>query len=295
MLNDNEFYPNKPKALIVGINRYEEYENLHKPAANANRMDGILKKDFDVEKHSDSRNPVTKKELKQYINKHFVPGGKPNKVLFYFSGYVDVKNEGIEEIFLVTYDSNPSEDYELGVSLRWLRQILEESNVKEQIIILDCCYPTKNNNGDSQKKNNLEIDKFIPGYQSGKDRCFMILFSKEHEHFINPQNQFLFSNRKNKRKDSEMCSPFTAEIVNYLSLDIKNDITYIDNKTLIKKLKQADNNGKKWIRYGDYKRIYFGKKIDILGDSTKNIPTSGKDKENPYKGLESFTDRKSVV
>ena len=57
--------------------------------------------------------------------------------LLYFSGYVVVKDEGIKEVFLTTSDSNPSEDYELGVSLRWLKELLQESSVEQQIIIFD--------------------------------------------------------------------------------------------------------------------------------------------------------------
>ena len=128
----------KPLALVIGINKYEYrgLTNLQVPVVNARYMANRLEKQgkFDVEIHEE----ITRKELKEYIVQLFKPkGDSPKMALLYFSGYVVVKDEGIKEVFLTTSDSNPSEDYELGVSLRWLKELLQESSVEQQIIIFD--------------------------------------------------------------------------------------------------------------------------------------------------------------
>ena len=138
MKSTNNSSNQKPLALVIGINKYEYrgLTNLQVPVVNARYMANRLEKQgkFDVEIHEE----ITRKELKEYIVQLFKPkGDSPKMALLYFSGYVVVKDEGIKEVFLTTSDSNPSEDYELGVSLRWLKELLQESSVEQQIIIFD--------------------------------------------------------------------------------------------------------------------------------------------------------------
>ena len=167
---------------------------------------------------------------------------------------------------MTTSDSDPSADYELGVSLRWLNQLLNESSVEQQIIILDCCY------NEEQK---LEIDKFIAGYQNGKDRFILISFHKDNTEFLQKNN---------------VCSFLTNAILSSQKYDVQQSCT--DNKTLIKVLKKQYENRLK--DYGDYKRISFGKKINILVNSSaennkvNTISPNTNQRRNPYKGLAYF-------
>ncbi|MEM9923198.1 MAG: hypothetical protein AAF915_05500 [Cyanobacteria bacterium P01_D01_bin.50] len=263
MTNTNNASSQKPQALVIGINKYEYrgLTNLQVPVVNARYMANRLEKQgkFDVEIHEE----ITRKYLKKYLTQLFKPkGNSPKMALFYFSGYVVVKDEGIKEVFLTTSDSNSSEDYELGVSLRWLKQLLQESSVEQQIIILDCCY------NEEQK---LEIDKLIPSYQNGIDRFFLVSFQKQNNIFLHKING---------------CSYLTNAILNELKLDQENKC--IDNKTLIKVLKKKYE--KKLKEYGDFKRISFGKKIQILGtkEDNKNNKSKPQLDKNPYKGLAYF-------
>ncbi len=268
MANNNDAPNQKPQALVVGINKYQnrEFANLQVPGVNARYMEVRLhnKGNFEVE----TLDKVTRKQLKEHIVKLFKPKGHyPKIALLYFSGYVYVKDEGIKEVFLTTSDSDPSEDYELGVSLRWLNQLLKESSVEQQIIILDCCY---------HEEQKLEIDKFISGYQNGKDRFILISFHKDNTEFL----------RKNN-----VCSFLTNAILNTLKEDGEQSCT--DNKTLIKVLKKQYENRLR--DYGDYKRISFGKKINIIvHSSAKNnqenttSDSNTNQRLNPYKGLAYF-------
>ncbi|MEB3218551.1 MAG: caspase family protein [Nostocales cyanobacterium 94392] len=252
------------QALVVGINNYEyrKLKNLHIPDVNAKNIDIRIRKQFQVERIQ----KASRKQLKEEIVKLFKPEGQhPEIALLYFSGYVLTRNQGISEIYLATSDSNPSQEYELGVSLRWLKKILQESPVEQQIIILDCCH---------QQYTRLDLNKLLPGNESGKDRFCIALFHKSDSSFQN----------KNKR-----CSELTGAILNELK---SKQGESIDHKTLIKRLKGYEKSLK---RCGDFKRISFGKPIYLLfGDKKSDhndvqddyiIP---QDSNNPYKGLAYF-------
>ncbi|MEO1431168.1 MAG: caspase family protein [Cyanobacteria bacterium J06633_8] len=263
----------KPQALVVGINKYEykQLKNLQVPTDNAKYMANRLIKegDFEVELFD----AITRKSLKEHIVQLFKPKGQhPEMGLLYFSGYVLVKDEGIKEVFLATSESDPSKYYELGVSLRWLKNLLEESLVEQQIVILDCCY---------HEEHELHIDNLIPGYQNGIDRFFLIYFNKNIQYFLH------------ENKSERVCTPFTNAILNILKLDESQEINSVDNRALIQKLKERYENNFK--RNGYYKRISFGKRIDILGKPSINrskatlVPVSGiNQRKNPYKGLAFF-------
>lgn len=268
--NENKPSNQKPQALVVGINKYEyrrELKNLRVPTVNAHCIATRLKKqgDFEVEQ----LNNITRKKFKEEIVKLFkANGSNPQMALLYFSGYILVKKE-TQEVFLATTDSNPDEDYELGVSLQWLKQLLQErpDDEQKQIIILDCCYP-------EQQK--LDINKLLPGYQNKKDRLFLILFHENNQTFLQKNN---------------VCSFLTNAILNILKNDENPSCT--DSKILIQKLKEKYE--KKLKKCGDYKRINFGKRIDLLlqpNDYENETEKASNDKkyltENPYQGLESF-------
>lgn len=112
-----------------------------------------------------SKFKVTRKDLKEALIQLFTPEGNniPDTALFYFSGHGLRETSGrLHEGYLATSDANPDED-NYGLSLRWLRRLLEESPIRQQIIWLDCCY--------SGELLNFAAD---PGDRGkGRDRCFI--------------------------------------------------------------------------------------------------------------------------
>ncbi|WP_044290980.1 caspase domain-containing protein [Rivularia sp. PCC 7116] len=273
MKNNINALNNKPQALVVGINKYEyrTIKNLKISVNNAkyiaNRL--VRQGDFEAERF----HQITRKNLKEQIVQLFKPKGyHPEMALLYFSGYMQVRDEGFKEFFLVTSDSNPDEDYELGVSLEWLKQVLQESPVEQQIIILDCCYPI-------DQRLDVGIDNFIPGYKLGTDMFFLINLHKNNSVF--------------QEKSYTSTLTLTTAILNILQLNYEQGINCIDNKILIKELKRTYENNLK--RNGYYKLISFGKRINILGKPSINrgkthlMPASGvNQRKNPYKGLAFF-------
>ena len=166
-------------ALIVGINTYsyERLNNLKAPARDAEAVAQLLEKygDFKVtrlpavkDKENNTikfgkKSAVSVKKLREAIVQLFLPhSSPPDTALLYFSGHGLREELGISEGFLASSDVNPDLN-SWGVSLKWLREVLQKSEVKQQIIILDCCYS-------GELLNFTEAD---PGDRGkGRDRCF---------------------------------------------------------------------------------------------------------------------------
>ncbi len=175
-------------ALVVGINTYscERLRPLTAPAQDAEAIGKLLERygQFNVKRlpsvkdkenntvRVGQKTVVTLNLLEEAIVQLFKPEGKniPDTALLYFSGHGLRKNRGIQQGFLATSDVNPDSG-NWGLSLQWLRQLLLESEVKQQIIWLDCCYS-------GELVNFAEAD---PGDRGKKrDRCF-IAASREFE------------------------------------------------------------------------------------------------------------------
>ncbi|EKQ67200.1 WD40 repeat-containing protein [Leptolyngbyaceae cyanobacterium JSC-12] len=170
-------------ALVVGINSYQYLPALNAPAHDAEAIAHQLESngDFRVTRLPEIiqseklrvgvRTPVTLAELEASLVKLFKPKGEtiPHTALFYFSGHGLQKEAGIREGYLATSDANPNAHF-YGLSLFWLRRLLQESPVRQRIILLDCCYS-------GEILNFLEAD---PGAKSGTDRLFMAA-SREYE------------------------------------------------------------------------------------------------------------------
>ncbi|MBW4617266.1 MAG: SUMF1/EgtB/PvdO family nonheme iron enzyme [Desmonostoc vinosum HA7617-LM4] len=149
-------------ALVVGINQYpflketptSKAKHLLTPANDAEAIAQRLEEygDFRVRRlpetiqHQQRRvmfdGLVKFDTLEDAIVQLFNPVGKniPETALLYFIGHGLRKNRGgVTEGFLATSDVDPRKNL-WGVSLRWLRELLQKSPVKQQIVWLDCCY-----------------------------------------------------------------------------------------------------------------------------------------------------------
>jgi uncharacterized protein YjbI with pentapeptide repeats len=165
-------------ALVVGINTYDRLKSLNAPAADGEAIAQILQQsgEFRVtrlpavkDKENETirigkQTKVSLTQLEKAIVQLFKPDGKPpDTALLYFSGHGLRKNLGIQEGFLATSEVNPDTG-NWGLSLQWLRRLLQESEVRQQIVILDCCY-----SGEV-----LNSDEADPGDRGkGRDRCFI--------------------------------------------------------------------------------------------------------------------------
>jgi WD40 repeat protein/energy-coupling factor transporter ATP-binding protein EcfA2 len=170
-------------ALVVGISSYQYLPALGTPAHDAEAIAHRLQVDGDFrvtrlpEIVQDGKTKVGIKtqvslaELEAALVRLFKPKGRnvPHTALLYFSGHGLQKDAGIQEGYLATSDANPTACF-YGLSLFWLRRLLQESPVRQRIILLDCCHS-------GELLNFLDGD---PGARAGTDRLFMAA-SREYE------------------------------------------------------------------------------------------------------------------
>ncbi len=170
-------------ALIVGINQYQSLPTLSAPAADAEAVAARLQTqgEFRVQRLPEviqkgratvgNRSKVTTQKLEESLVQLFKPKGSnvPNTALFYFSGHGLQREAGIREGYLATSDADPDK-CNFGLSLDWLRRLLQQSPVRQIIVILDCC-----NSGEL-----LNFNEADPGARNGTDRLFMAA-SREYE------------------------------------------------------------------------------------------------------------------
>ncbi|MBD2344908.1 caspase family protein [Anabaena subtropica] len=176
-------------ALVVGINKYN-FAGLSGLKSPANDAEAIAKRlseagNFHVKRSPQFLDPFEDNaprvspnqelklaDLEKALEELFYPEGKsiPDTALFYFSGHGLRKEGRIKEGYLATSDTNPDVG-NWGLRLKWLRELLQESPVRQQIIWLDCCYS-------GELLNFTEAD---PGDRGNtRDRCF-IAASREFE------------------------------------------------------------------------------------------------------------------
>ncbi len=183
----------KRESLVVGINRYPGLrdkttkltKHLTTPAKDAEAVAQLLEaygnfhvRRFPVKGSKDAwevdPHPAkgwTAKDLEDAITELFYPQGEPPETaVLFFAGHGLRKSGTVSEGFLGTSDVLP-ERGRWGVSLRWLRELLENSPVRQQVVWLDCCFS-------GELLNLAEADPGLRG--KNRNRCF-IAASREFE------------------------------------------------------------------------------------------------------------------
>jgi hypothetical protein len=182
----------------------------------------------------------------------------PDTALLFFSGHGLRKDRGIQEGYLGTSDVNPSIG-NWGLSLQWLRRLLQESAVRQQVIWLDCCY-----SGEI-----LNFEEVDPGDRGrGRDRCF-ISASREYEVAF--------------ESTTAQCSLLTEVLLTGLDPDSRPD-GVITNFTLTEFIKQSPV-----LRAAPQQPLFAnsGGKILLIGKSRVS-PSRILSGICPYRGLSYF-------
>jgi Caspase domain/ATPase family associated with various cellular activities (AAA) len=181
-------------ALVVGINKYPflkdsatgNYKHLTTPASDAEAIAQLLEAyaNFQVKRFPasivngklqvDPDKPFKTEELEQAILNLFLPETEkpPETALLFFAGHGLRKQlrPNLTQGFLGVSDSYPSKN-QWGFSLQLLWDILQRSQVKQQIIWLDCCF-----SGELLNFKDTELGR----QSSGCDR-FLIAASRDYE------------------------------------------------------------------------------------------------------------------
>ncbi len=148
------------KALIVGIDNYQSSPlngcvNDANAIANTLETNGDGSPNFSVRLTTSPNTDVTRSSLREAIENLF--SGESDMALLYFSGHGFIKSTGG---YLVTKDAS---QYDEGVSMDEVLNIANQSNAKNKVIILDCCYsgalgsPSVTNNNLAQLSEGLSV------------------------------------------------------------------------------------------------------------------------------------------
>ena len=128
------------KALVVGINYYEQVGQLHGCVNDAYAVSQVLmrhmdgSKNFDVAQFTavDKNTSIDRKQLKDLVTELFKDDSEI--AVFYFAGHGHVESTGG---FLITSECKHGDD---GLSLEEVLTIANESKAKNKILILDSCH-----------------------------------------------------------------------------------------------------------------------------------------------------------
>lgn len=123
------------KALVVGINDYNGINDLSGCINDAEAISTLLARDgnddvnFSVKK---GLNIKTKGELNGFIRECF--SGNEDVALFFFSGHGYLDTYGG---YIVTPDC---QEYDMGISMRNILDVVNSSKCHSKVVILDCCH-----------------------------------------------------------------------------------------------------------------------------------------------------------
>lgn len=128
------------KALIVGVDYYENIKPLHGCVNDAYAIKAVLERHSDGTKNFDAAIEIAtgptatieRKELKNKVEELFKD--KSDIALFYFSGHGYVESTGG---YLITSECKDGDE---GFSMNDLLEIANVSPARNKIIILDCCH-----------------------------------------------------------------------------------------------------------------------------------------------------------
>lgn len=273
------------EALVVGINLYPflkgplgKPQHLQRAAADAvaiakmlkehgsfrvrlalaaDNGDGSLLADGDI--ISDIK--PNREGLEEAIGRLFnppseIPGEGNDTALLYFAGHGLVKEAGgVKEGFLATSDANNKTRW--GVSFNWLRQVLQNSKVRQKLVWLDCCYSGELLNFDEADPGTLGRDKDTCLIAASRSFEAAEELPGEHGLLTGALLQALDPNNHKKR-----------------SVTNRSLTDYIQKKLLTTRQRPVHRN--------------FGNEIVITGEKEEVRKAGGKAGPCPYKGLESF-------
>jgi uncharacterized caspase-like protein len=128
------------KALVVGINYYENVNLLHGCVNDAYEISQVLSRhmdgsiNFDVRRFTaiDAGSSITRRELKESVIELFKDDSEI--ALFYFAGHGHVQETGG---YLITSECKDGDD---GLSLSDVLNIANSSPAKNKILVFDSCY-----------------------------------------------------------------------------------------------------------------------------------------------------------
>lgn len=143
------------RALLVGVNDYDNFGSLTGCVLDATAMEGLVSRHYDGSPNYDCRllttakERITRERLREVWEQLF--DSFPDSILFYFSGHGGVAKT--DEV-LATQDGTEKEP---GLPMGELLALANESKAREVLLILDCCYSGALGNPRALRENHTQL------------------------------------------------------------------------------------------------------------------------------------------
>ena len=127
------------KALLIGINNYPGDNRLYGCLEDIKQVRKAIEKNGDGSPNFDCKlllDVQTSAEVMEDIERLF--SGNAEAALLYFSGHGFVNTTGAE--IVLPQDINTPGQYYTGIQMSSIMEVVNNSNVRNKIIIFDCCH-----------------------------------------------------------------------------------------------------------------------------------------------------------
>lgn len=127
------------KALLIGINDYPNGHELTGCIEDIQQVKSVIERNGNGSPNFGVRmlpNVQTTAEVMGAIHQLFA--GNEDTALLYFSGHGYINNTGAE--IVVPQNIETSGHYYTGIQMSTIMDIVNRSNVRNKVVILDCCY-----------------------------------------------------------------------------------------------------------------------------------------------------------
>lgn len=127
------------KALLIGINNYPGDNRLYGCLEDIKQVHKAIEKNGDGSPNFDCKllpDVQTSAEVMEDIERLF--SGDAEAALLYFSGHGFVNTTGAE--IVLPQDINTPGQYYTGIQMSSIMEVVNNSNVRNKIIIFDCCH-----------------------------------------------------------------------------------------------------------------------------------------------------------
>lgn len=264
-------------ALVIGVARYGNFNNLEKTVKDAGAIAEILEKDgkyaieplprkldpnneFRYEFESDPKKEVKYKDLLAKIKYFLGEQAKGKDALIYFAGHGFVaKNDADDDIgFFAATDS--SKDGQNGLSFDIFTKLVAKSELNSLVVLLDCCHAG----------NLLERSQY-----QGMQKVF------------NEKNYYLMAacRGSERAREGKEHGIFTSGLLNVLQAKIK-DGERVDLDLLFSEVsKKLQQSGQEVIRTAG------GGAITLVDEKAKGNVAPVVDETCPYVGLNAFDEK----
>ncbi|MEV6819805.1 AAA domain-containing protein [Nocardiopsis dassonvillei] len=124
-------------AILLGVNRYDDLENLHSPHADVAALQRVLKDNGHYDRVETLLDP-TRNGAMEVLEEALSTGRPDDLLLVSFSGHGVKDKRG--RLHLAVKDTRRTRLETTALSAEVLKRLLEDSRMRSKVLLLDCCH-----------------------------------------------------------------------------------------------------------------------------------------------------------